>query len=277
VYVAGWRSVMVTFGLVGLAVAALFWLCVRDRPTLHPWCNPAEVARIEDGRAPVSAHAPRQGLPLGPLVRSGTMWLMCLSQLGTNVGWVFLVTWLPRYLEEVHKLPIKERSVLASIPLLVGWAGMLTGGWVTDRLTRAVGRRWGRALPIAQSRFVAMGAYLIFLMHPGPYTATVALSVVAFATDFGSPATWAFSLDVGGRHIASVLGWGNMWGNFGAALSPPLLNAVLGPDRWDLLFLTCAGAFLVSGVCALGINAAVPIVRPDERAGKKEREMRNGE
>jgi MFS family permease len=262
-YVAGWRPVMIAFGLAGLAVAGLFWLCFRDAPARHPLCNAAEVRLIEAGRPP-AGKALR--VPLGPLVRSGGMWLMCLAQLATNVGWVFLVTWLPRYLAEAHHVPIEERGLLASIPLLVGFAGMLSGGWATDRLTRAVGPRWGRALPLVLSRFLAALAYLSLLFDPGPYAATAALSVVAFATDFGSPATWAFMLDVGGRYVGSVLGWGNMWGNFGAALSPPLLNWVLGADRWPLVFLTCAAAFLVSGLCALGINAAVPIVPPEEQS-----------
>jgi sugar phosphate permease len=268
VYVAGWRPVMVVFALAGLAVAALFWFLTRDDPMSHPRCNAAEVQLIHEGRPPESSFEKRRAsrVPLGALVRSGSMWLMCLAQMGTNVGWVFLVTWLPRYLAEVHKIPIEERGLLASIPLLVGWAGMMAGGWATDTLAQVLGTRWGRALPLALSRFVAMGAYAVCLFGVDAYTATLAFAVVAFATDFGLPATWAFNLDVGGRHVGSVLGWGNMWGNFGAALSPPLLNWVVGPDRWwDGAFLACGAAFLVAGVCALGINAAAPLVRPEGR------------
>jgi hypothetical protein len=75
---------------------------------------------------------------------------------------------------------------------------------------------------------------------------------------------WALNQDVGGRNVGSVLGLGNMWGNLGAAVSPLLLNWVVGDGRWDLAFWTCAGAFLLSGVCSLGVNAAVPIVPADE-------------
>jgi nitrate/nitrite transporter NarK len=250
-----------------LVVAALFWFLTRDDPTRHPRCNEAEVQLIREGQPYETPSVGRRvgGVPLGALVRSGGMWLMCLSQMGTNVGWVFLVTWLPRYLAEAHQIPIEERGFLASIPLLVGWAGMMAGGWATDTLSQVLGVRWGRALPLALSRFAAVGAYAVCLFGVDAYTATLAFAVVAFATDFGLPATWAFNLDVGGRHVGSVLGWGNMWGNLGAALSPLLLNWVLGPDRWYAVFLTCGAAFLVAGVCALGINAAVPLVRPEGR------------
>lgn len=265
VYVPGWRPALLVFGLAGLGVAGLFWLGTRDDPARHPRCNAAEVDLIRSGQPPATARR-GHGVPLGPMARSPSMWLMCLSQLTTNLGWAFLVTWLPRYLDEAHRVPIEERSALAGVPLLVGWAGMLAGGWATDRLSGSVGVRWGRALPIALSRFAAVAAYALCLLDPGPVTATAAFAIVAFATDFGSPAVWAFSLDVTRRHVGAVLGWGNMWGNIGAAVSPVLLNAVLGGDRWDLVFLTCAAAFLLSGLCALGINAAEPLDREDQGA-----------
>ena len=71
--------------------------------------------------------------------------------------------------------------------------------------------------------------------------------------------------DVGGKHVGSVLGWGNMWGNIGAALSPLVLNEVIGPGsgHWNACFLTCAGAFLLAGVAAVGVDATIPITLPD--------------
>lgn len=273
VYGAGWRPVMFVYGLAGLVVAALFWFWFRDRPDLHPRCNAAEVELIENSR-PAGTPSPygrARAVPLGRLCASGSMWLMCLAQMGTNIGWVFLGTWLPRYLEDVHRLPIELRGILAAVPLLVGWFGMVGGGWLTDHLTRKLGSRWGRALPLTLSRFVAMGAYLVCLLDLGPYAVTAAFAVVAFATDLGSAAVWAYGQDVGGRYAGSVLGWGNMWGNLGAALAPPLLIWVVGGGGWQAAFLTCAAAFLASGLCSLGINASVPIAPPEEEATVEKR------
>ena len=85
-------------------------------------------------------------------------------------------------------------------------------------------------------------------------------AAVAFFTGIGTPASWAFCQDVGGKNVGSVLGWGNMWGNFGAAVTAPILLWVAGsPERWDYAFMTCAGAFALSGVASLGINATIPI------------------
>jgi ACS family glucarate transporter-like MFS transporter len=259
-----WRPVLLVYGVAGLAVAALFWLAVRDRPADHPACNAAERALIEAGRPAGAVDRPVRGLPLGALLASPGLWFSSLSQFFTNFGWIFLLTWMPRYLDEVFGVGVIERGWMTSVPILLGMGGMLYGGWLTDGLTRRLGLRWGRCLPIALTRFVAMAAFLACPLAGSPWAATLILSAVAVGTDLGTPSTWAFLQDVGGRHVGSVLGWTNMWGNVGAALSPLVLAWLIGPARrWDLAFFACAAAFLAAGVVSLGIDARVPVERPE--------------
>jgi sugar phosphate permease len=258
-YGRGWRPVFAVYGLAGVVVAALFWLAFRDRPAKHPLCNPQEVALIEAGR-PAEAASKPPPLPLGPLLRSPIMWLVSLSQFTTNFGWVFLVTWLPRYLAEVHHVPVVERGWMTAVPLLFAIPGMLAGGWLTDRLTLALGLRWGRCLPLVASRFVAMAAFAVCLLFGAPWPVVLALAVVGLVTDLGTPALWAYNQDVGGRYVGAVLGWNNMWGNFGAAVSPWVLTEVVGHFGWGVMFLTCAAAYLISGLMSLGVDASVPLV-----------------
>ncbi len=269
IYGKGWRYVMLSYGVVGIFVALIFWWVVRDRPVDHPACNEAEQDEIQVGRPATSGSPDGEvgKVPLSYLLSSTSMWLNCLMQWCTNVGWVFLVTWLPRYLATVHEVPVEQRGVMAFTPLVVGWFGMLLGGKLTDLMVRVVGLRWGRALPMSLSRFIAMAAYICCLFEPSPWLAVAAFSVVAFSTDLGTGASWAFMQDVGGKHVGSVLGWGNMWGNLGAAVTPPVLIWIVGEaphQNWNLAFITCAIAFCISGLAALGVNATIPIV-PDEK------------
>jgi ACS family glucarate transporter-like MFS transporter len=264
----GWRPAMIFFGLIGLLVAEGFWWGVRDQPGEHPACNLEEVKLIEHGR-PGSAtrtQGKARGLPLAAMLQHRSLWLISLAQLGTGFGWALLLTWLPRYLAEVHDVPLVQRGWLAGIPVFVGMAGMFAGGWLTDHLTARFGLRWGRCLPLALSRFVAMFAYWVCLFLHSPWLMTVAFAVVAFATDLGSPAVWAYNQDTGGRHVGTILGWGNMWGNFGAALSPIVLNRIVESWGWEAAFLTCAGAFLFAGVVSLGVDATIPIVQESQEA-----------
>jgi sugar phosphate permease len=265
-YGLGWRPVVMAYGWAGIVIAALFWLGFRDRPREYRACNAAELALIEQGR-PASALDATQPLPSFPwrgVLTNFSFLMNCAAQFFTNFGWVLLLTWLPRYLDEVHRVPVEERGLMAGIPVFVGIAGMLMGGWLTDRMTLAFGLRWGRSAVLAGSRFVAMGAFLACLGISTPWGITAALALVAFSTDLGTPSMWAYAQDVGGRHVASVLGWGNMWGNIGAAVSPLVLNRVVARWGWDVAFCCCAGAFLLSGLTSLGIDATSKVAPADD-------------
>jgi len=265
-YVQGWRPVMFSYGACGIFVAAGFWFVFRNRPATHPWCNDEERALIKVGQ-PVTTvqpddaedEKPLEKPPIRAMVTSRSLWLMCVSQWGSNVGWVFLVTWLPRFLVEEHSVPLAERGWMCALPLWIGWCGMLLGGRATDIAVQRIGLKRGRVLPMMVGRFLAGSAYLLCLLHPSPWTLTALFGIVAFSTDLGSASGWAYKQDVGGNHVASIHGWANMWGNLGATISPLLLNQIVKHYDWDVAFLVCAGAFFIAGFACLGIDASIPI------------------
>ena len=276
-----WRWVLTVYGGIGFFVAAFFWKVFRNSPAEHPECNDAERTLITqydvaDGSEtsdmmetpPTSSTIQLQGrfafllipiLPVLPLLRNVAMWLMCLLQFGINIGWVFLVTWLPTYLKEVKKVDPKIGGMMSTIVLCAGIVGMLGGGPLTDASVVRFGKRWGRSLPMVGCFTIAVAAYLSCLFLDSAWAFIAAASVVAFATDLSVPGIWAYMQDVGGKNTAAVFGWGNMWGNFGAGVTPILVPFVL--EHWDTngdwseAFLLFSAGYVVAGLCALGINA----------------------
>ena len=254
-----WRWVLVLYGTSGFLVAVLFWKIFRETPEEHPDCNDAERELIQAADTDTKASGPPPFPPLLPLIRSGTMWLMCVLQFGVNVGWVFLVTLLPTYLKEVWQVDEKTGGLMSTIVLLSGIVGMLCGGPLTDVATRRLGVRWGRSLPMVACYVVALTAYLCCLRVESAWAFIAAACVVAFVTDLSVPGIWAYMQDVGGRNTAAVFGWGNMWGNLGAATTPLLIPIVR--KTWDMngdwheAFLLLSAGYLVAGLAALGINA----------------------
>lgn len=272
-----WRAVMLAYGVIGVAVAGAFAHFFRNRPEQHPSCNRAEQALISRGRPPAVAPDEARRADAGTalvarrVVSSTSMWLMCVSQFTTNVGWVFLITWLTRYLKDEKHVSDQLGGAMATVVLSVGMAGMLLGGRITDWASHRWGIRWGRILPLVLSRFVAAAAFCLLPALDSPWAATATFALVAFATDIGVAGTWAYMQDVGGKYVGAILGWGNMWGNLGAAVSPPLLRWLsleIGPDKteswnWSIAFGACAASFVISGLTALGIDATERIA-PDD-------------
>ena len=255
--VAGWRVALVLFGVLGIFWSAVFWWVVRDHPGLHPWANPAEAALPDTLPPPTTAQTIIP--PILLFLRSRNMWALSLLQFGNNVGWAFLITKFPEYLETVHGKTGSERGFLASLPGFVGCAGMFLGGFLTDALIRRLGLRRGRLAPMLIGTAGACLAYLFCSAADTVVIVVAAMCLLTICTDLAVPAVWAVAQDIGGRRVGPVLGWGNMWGNFGAAVCPLLLGKVERDFGWTAVFLTGAGAYFFAGCCALMIDPTKPV------------------
>lgn len=255
---ASWRPVLVIDGAVGIVVAAAWWWIVRDRPDEHPAVNEAELAVLPAtaGERPPSLAA--LGRVLLAVCRNRSVWLSSLTQSAMNVGWAFLVTWLPTYLAEVRGVEAVAGGRMVTIVLAAGMLGMLAGGPLCDWTTTRLGPRWGRVTPIVGGCLLAGSAYLGCLGVSSVWGLVACCAVVSFATDLGVPSMWAFMQDVGGRSVGTVAGWGNMWGNFGASAAAKLLPWVLATldtnNDWREVFLVCAAAYGVAIIAVLGMD-----------------------
>jgi sugar phosphate permease len=269
---SGWRAAMIGLGLFGVVYGAGFLLFFRNRPRQHPWVNADEAALIE-GAAPVDDTAGPAGTPWQRLVTHPSLWLSSFIQFGINFGWVFILTNLNRFLGSYFNVPDDVRPGMISIVMLCSLPALILGGRLTDIMTTRYGKRWGRALPMAVPRFASAACYLLLAVvlavgeEVNPWTVIVLMGTMVFFSDLSLPAIWGFNLDVGKRHVGLVLGWGNMWGNLGAFVTPLAVDFVVNPQEglglaWPWVFAMFGAVFTVIGVAALFIRADDPL-EPD--------------
>lgn len=266
VTMGSWRTSLWVDAVVGLAIAAIFWNVVRSNPQEHPRVNPAELALI--GRPEIERPLSGRELKsaLWRFTKSRSLWCNSASQALQNLGWGFLVTWLPTYLVEERGVGEIEGGRMLTYVLAVGMFGQIAGGYYCDWVTRRLGLRWGRVIPMSSASFVCAAAYLCCPFVDSTWLLIACCAVVSFCTDLANPALWAFMGDVGGRATAAAGGWGNMWGNFGAsagALLVPWLLKEGGGDGKLFVFFTLAGAFVLAGLVVLPMDATKKLI-PDD-------------
>jgi nitrate/nitrite transporter NarK len=260
-----WRWAGWIYGVFGIAVAWVYWLVFREHPRLHPGCNEAEIKLLAEGRGDFQpVKEPPRRFPFVAACRSGNLWLANGVQFFTNIGWAFLILSFSDYLKEVKGFGDKPAGYINSVALGLGILALPVGGWVTDVLSRRMGRRMGRMLPMSLTKFIAAGCYLLALQMDSSLSITIAFGLVTFFVDFGLPAMWTTMQDISGRHQAQLFGWSNMWGNFGAAIMPWLFTLVVrtfdtNHDFHEGVWL-CAGALVIAGVLGLFVNAEKPVV-----------------
>lgn len=263
-----WRGVFVVYGFCGLIVAALFWAVVRDHPpgarapvpTREPKDEAAEEWHAMPGGAPPELSLAQR---IGRLARTRNMWLFGGVQFGVNLGWAFVVTLMPTYLKDVFGTSVQTVGTMQTVTLLIGICGMALGGVFTDWLRKRLGPKHGRSVPIGAALGMCAAAFLVMPTLPNVWAVVVALGMMAFFVDMHNPSIWSFAQDVGGKNVGAALGWGNMWGNLGAALSPVLLNMIRQKADWNAVFVFCGVAFICSASCGLLLDATKP-VDPDE-------------
>ncbi len=246
-----WRRAFALFGCVGLAWAVAWYVWFRDDPREHPGVGPVELALI-GGAAEAAVHPP---VPWRRLLRSRSLAGLCLMYGGTIYGWYFYLTWLPQYLQRARGFDLRHAGFLSALPLVSIAAGVMGGGWASDRLTRRHGARLGRRLPGLVGLPLAAVAIVVAILAPDPRTAALALSCAAGLAALGVAAAWALCLDVGGRHAGVVTGAMNGCGNLGGAVSPLVVGVCLERwGSWNLPLVTVAAFYLLAALAWLLID-----------------------
>jgi MFS transporter, ACS family, glucarate transporter len=258
----GWRGIFLLYGLLGLLAALVFWFVTRDTPAVHPWANRAEAARVPPAGSTDHA-SPGWSQRLVALAASPNMWLFGATQFFVNVGWAFLITSLPGYLKDRFKVDTEDVGRMQTVTLVASCIGTACGGLFADLMYASLGPRWGRALPIGLVLILCAATYVVATQMPTAWGVVMALTLMAFLVDLGIPSIWAFAQDVGGRHVGATLGWGNMWGNLGAAVSPVALQLIRDWQGWDTAFAVCAGCFVLGATTGLNLNATVPVAHSE--------------
>lgn len=252
-----WRGVLLLYGISGMFVAALVWRNIRECAADHPQANKAE-QQLVTAKGPSEETGPPRWPPLMPLIKSGSMWLMCLLQFAINIGWVFVAMWLTKYLMDYHNVAEKTAGVMKSTVLGVGVCGLLLGGPLADWLVKRHGALRGRRIQLVGAYVCAAAAYGVVMLLDSPWAIVGALAVVAFMVDLSIPPIWAHMMDVGGRNAAAVFGWGNMWGNIGAGVSinlVPVVNRHFDRNAdWHETFAMFAIALVIAAIAAIGLN-----------------------
>jgi MFS family permease len=149
-----WRAAFVTMGVLGLILAPIMLVFVRDLP------------RPKVGKG--SELALSQTFAI--IARKPTFWLMAGAASCSSLAGYGLALWVPSVLERSFGLGLIERGqFLASILLLGGTLGVLAGGWLADRLGQG-DRRWYARLP-AIAWLITAPTFAIGLVTSDPWLA----------------------------------------------------------------------------------------------------------
>jgi sugar phosphate permease len=247
----GWRSVFLICAAVGLLWALWWYLSYRNLPEQHRLVNRAELAVIRgvgaDGEIKPAKIETKASVPWLTLLRSPNMWAIMLAYFTYIYCLGFFLTWLPTYLVEARHFTLVKVGMLASLPLFAGVIGDTVGGLATDWLLHRTGNARLARRSVAVIGLLGCAAFIVpAALTDDPYTAVGCLTGAMFFLECTIGPSWAVPMDTSGEYSGTVSGLMNMFGNFGAALSPPAFAALVQySGSWQLPFIVTAVLLVV--------------------------------
>jgi len=209
----GWRWNFAVFGSVGLLWALAFYWWFRDRPAEHTGTNDAERALIgPTGNPNAGRHEPIPWRFM--LTNRNTLLLSLVITCSAFMTYLFF-TWYSDYLQTVRQVEATEAGWLSSLVLAGSTAGVLLGGFAGDRVRTPRARKWFCAGTSAGSAAL----FFLAMRSQSPLTMSWLFALSSLSLLCMQPLWWAFTAEIGGKHVGALFGFMNGVGGSGALAS----------------------------------------------------------
>lgn len=239
----GWRAAFFFFGSLGVFWSAVWYGWFRDTPAEKTGVSTEEREKIGEPAAR-SGHR----VQWSQLVRNRNFQRLLLMYHTYCWGAYFYLSWLHTYLQIGRGLTEDQMKIAASLPSCAGFAGIVAGGYFSDRLARTHSLRFARCA-IGSTGLIVSGALLLCAtLTPNKWAAVALLSIGLGAMDLMLPVAWSICVDAGGEHAGAISGAMNMAGQIGSLISSVAFGYwVEWYGSYDRALMPLAAMLIVSG------------------------------
>jgi MFS transporter, ACS family, glucarate transporter len=247
-----WRGAFYVLGVPGLIWAACWMIWFRDSPQ-EPVGGVASTSEPDPG--------------LGSVLRSRRMLVAMFQYFAGNFTFYICISWMHPYLIERYGLSQAEAARYAMVPLLCGAGANWIAGLMVDALYKSSFRAWSRRVPGVIGFLLATAGVLWVSTAPTVGSAILGFAVATLGVELTISPSWAFCLDIGGKHSGTVSAAMNTAGNLGGVASTnafPLLRAMTGTSATYFQAAACLN--LAAIVCWLLMSSVSPKPATSEKS-----------
>lgn len=174
--------------------------------------------------------------------------------------------WIGYYFETIQGQPASVARGYSTMVTLAMGVGMVSGGWLTDRVPQSFPPRVRRALVPVLGMVLSGLVFELGLLAPSGRMTLAAFAIAAALLGTCEGAFWTMIVELGHPFGGTAGGLMNTGGNVGGALSPfltPLLGALFakryGVELGWRLSLAVAGVIVIAGAAFWwGVDAEKP-------------------
>ncbi|HVW86635.1 MAG TPA: MFS transporter [Bryobacteraceae bacterium] len=246
----GWRWTFVVFGFIGVAWT-IAW---------RTWWRNLRAGDPSGGAATGKVAPAHSRTPWSELFRQPQLWLIFVMYFCYAWGSWFFFGWFPTWLVKGAGFSEAEMGIYSALPFLLGTAGNIAGGFLSDRMVASFGLKRARRL-VGCGSLVISSLLLIGMTLTHQRAAVVTLSSLGFGVaDLMLPTAWALCLDIGGEHAGVVTGVMNSAGQFGGFVCAIVFGYVVqATGNYNVPLWGVAGMVMLAALLFTRIDASRPL------------------
>ena len=172
------------FGIVGVILTMVMFMLLSERPEQHRFISEAERIEIVNAQQAERARTSGGQVSLLALLQNRWVWVLGGGYFCVLIMWWANMSWMPGYLVAERKLSIMQAGAATALPYLAGTVGILSSGWLTDRVLGG----W-RTPPIIAGMLAAPFFILLSMISTSDVVCIASFSVANF---LGAGATGLF-------------------------------------------------------------------------------------
>lgn len=253
----GWRATFFVNGFIGLVWVLVCYLWFRNSPSEMKAVPDQEREFIESNRR-FTIH--EQNFSWNVAFKSRSLRALVGGAFCSQWAQYFFVAWMPIYLQEGRNFSQNDMKMITTYFFVVGIGGVLVAGFLNDWLVRRKGLKFGRrllgVLPLS------LLAFSLFVAAITSYNAVVVFSLffAQLCYSFYPIVSFSTCVDIGGRHVGTVAGIKNFFGQVGAFLLAIVFGKIADlTHNFNVPLLVVAGVVFLGSVCWLFVDASRPI------------------
>ncbi|XP_075995216.1 sialin [Genypterus blacodes] len=249
----GWPWVFYCCGASGCLWAVFWFIFVSDDPRTHRRISKKERDYIINSIGPQgTAHG--WSVPVLPMLLSGPLWAIIITQMCGNWFYYTMLTSLPTYMDSILHFDLKSNGFLSALPYLGSWLVSLASGLLADYLiVRQLISVTAVRKIFTLAGLVPCSAFLVAVSYAG-CSSIIAITCLTLSTTVGgltAAGVYINQIDIAPRYAGVLLGITNTFGTIPGVIAP-IVTGYFTEDHslagWRKVFWVAAGVNFIGAI-----------------------------
>jgi MFS transporter, ACS family, glucarate transporter len=252
-----WRAPFFVNGLIGLIWVLVCFLWFRDHPSEMKGVTDEEKNFIARNRRFIEH---KQSFSWKLALKSRSLRALVAAFFCSQWGQYFFIAWMPVYLQEGRHFSENDMKMSISYFFIIGIAGVLSAGFLSDWLVKLKGLRFGRRFLGTLALSMLTLSFLIAAVTSNNTVVVISLFIGQLFYSFIPIVFFSTCVDIGGDRVGTVAGIMNFFGQTGAFFLAIVFGRIVDiTHSFNAPLFVVAGVLFAGSVFWLFVDASRPI------------------